>query len=175
MGTVELVSQAYCDENPYTGHTPDSIAIIAAYPNYGYHFSHWSDGDTTNPRSVYATQDSILFAYFEPNDYTITVQNEHIDWGSVVGNTVYQYLDTVVIEAVPTEHYHFLHWSQEHGYYEDYFYYNPLSFVITQDTIFQAQGRISVDPPPGGGGGVRHPNIFMSLYMKNGKSATPRT
>lgn len=138
MGTVELVSQAYCDENPYTGHTPDSIAIIAAYPNYGYHFSHWSDGDTTNPRSVYATQDSILFAYFEPNDYTITVQNEHIDWGSVVGNTVYQYLDTVVIEAVPTEHYHFLHWSQEHGYYEDYFYYNPLSFVITQDTIFQA-------------------------------------
>ena len=39
-----------------------------------------------------------------------------------------------------------------------------------------AQGRISVDAPTGERGvDAFHPKIFISLYMKKGRSATPLT
>ena len=45
-----------------------------------------------------------------------------------------------------------------------------------RDKIYDGSGEdFRGYPPPPRGGGVRHPNIFMNLYMKNGKSATPRT
>ena len=50
-----------------------------------------------------------------------------------------------------------------------------MRMITEQDNFFRLRGGFPWIPPPGGGGGVRHPNIFMSLYMKNGKSATPRT
>ena len=42
----------------------DSIAIIEAIPNYGYYFSHWADGNTDNPRTLYLTQDTVMEAVF---------------------------------------------------------------------------------------------------------------
>lgn len=112
--------------------------FLNAMPNTGYVFTHWSDGDTNAIRSVTVTKDTVLVAYFEGIPVEVSVTNVTPEFGSFTGDGVYHYGDTVVIEAVPTEHYHFLYWSQEHGYYEDYFYDNPLSFVITQDTVFRA-------------------------------------
>lgn len=48
-----------------------SFRYISAIPKTGYHFSHWDDGNTDNPRSVHVIQDMQFYAYFAPND-TIT-------------------------------------------------------------------------------------------------------
>ena len=42
----------------------DSVAIISAIANYGYHFKQWSDGNTDNPRTIKLTQDTTLTAEF---------------------------------------------------------------------------------------------------------------
>ena len=39
-------------------------AQICATPNFGYHFSQWSDGNTDNPRTLVLTQDTTLTAEF---------------------------------------------------------------------------------------------------------------
>ena len=42
-------------------------AQVLATPVQGYQFSHWSDGNTANPRTLAVTQDTLLVAYF-PDD-----------------------------------------------------------------------------------------------------------
>ena len=37
---------------------------LSAYPNFGYHFTQWSDGVTDNPRSFVITQDTTFAAEF---------------------------------------------------------------------------------------------------------------
>ena len=38
---------------------------LTAYPNFGYHFTQWSDGETDNPRTFVITQDTTFTAEFE--------------------------------------------------------------------------------------------------------------
>ena len=38
--------------------------VITAIPNYGYHFTQWSDGNTDNPRTIELTQDTTFTAEF---------------------------------------------------------------------------------------------------------------
>ncbi|MBQ9473051.1 MAG: T9SS type A sorting domain-containing protein [Bacteroidales bacterium] len=46
------------------GHTIEFSAV----PNEGFAFSHWSDGDTNNPRQVLLMQDTTFVAYFDSLD-----------------------------------------------------------------------------------------------------------
>ena len=41
--------------------------VITAIPNYGYHFTQWSDGNTDNPRTIELTQDTTFTAEFAPD------------------------------------------------------------------------------------------------------------
>ncbi len=85
---------------------------ISAVPNYGYHFTHWNDGDTNNPRVITLTQDTAFTAYFAKNTYTLTVLSNDSVLGEVSGSTVCEYLDTVSITATTImPHYHFVQWS----------------------------------------------------------------
>ena len=54
----EVGGNARIDYNTLCG------ARISAYPDYGYHFVQWSDGNTDNPRIIELTQDTILAAEF---------------------------------------------------------------------------------------------------------------
>ncbi|MBQ9864949.1 MAG: T9SS type A sorting domain-containing protein [Bacteroidales bacterium] len=38
---------------------------ITAYSKCGYRFSHWNDGDSANPRTIFVTQDTTFTAYFD--------------------------------------------------------------------------------------------------------------
>lgn len=38
--------------------------IFEAVPNYGYHFVRWSDGNTTNPRTIFLSKDTTLAVDF---------------------------------------------------------------------------------------------------------------
>ena len=42
-----------------------SKVYLSSQPNYGYHFTQWSDGVTDNPRMIELTQDTILTALFD--------------------------------------------------------------------------------------------------------------
>ena len=85
---------------------------ISAIANHGYHFTHWNDGDTNNPRVITLTQDTAFTAYFANNTYTLTVLSNDSVLGEVSGSTVCEYLDTVSITATTImPHYHFVQWS----------------------------------------------------------------
>ncbi len=56
----------------------DSITLTAS-SNHGYHFDHWNDGETSNPRYVVATSNTNLVAFFQKNRYAVV---------STVGDTL---------------------------------------------------------------------------------------
>ena len=68
-GTVQVVTQP-TQENPQ--------AIIVALPNTGYTFTRWSDGNTQNPRTLTVTQDTVLIAYFAPNQGIAEAESDNI-------------------------------------------------------------------------------------------------
>lgn len=111
--------------------------MIEAVPNYGYHFSHWSDGDSTNPRLIVVTSDTSFTAVYEPDLFTLTLSSFDNSLGTVVGAGTYSYGDTVEIVAIPAEHYHLAYWLSS-GYTYSYYYDNPQSVVITRDMTLQA-------------------------------------
>jgi hypothetical protein len=106
-------------------------ATITALPNYGYHFTQWNDGDTNNPRSIEATRDSLFTAFFDYNQYVLTLNVDTIIHGSVVGGGIYNYLSEQVIIATANYGYHFTAWSDADTT-------NPRTITLTQDTVFTA-------------------------------------
>ena len=103
---------------------------ISAKANYGYHFSHWDDGITENPRTVLVTGSKTYIAYFNRNTYHI---NKHSgEYGQIYGYDSAFYLDEVTLSAEPHYGYHFTQWSD--GVTD-----NPRTFILTQDTTFTAE------------------------------------
>ena len=125
LGTVSPVDSAY-----YVG---ESFTVTAT-PNDGSVFVAWSDGITTNPRTVLVGDKDIAFdAIFSLISYKLTVSVEGM--GGTVNDSVntktYHYGDIVVLEAKPDTNYHFLNWSD--GVKLPY-----RSILITQDTVVKA-------------------------------------
>ena len=108
----------------------DSITISAT-SNYGYHFAHWQDNNTDNPRTVQVTQNKTYTAYFDYDQFAITVQSDNTTQGNVSGGGSYNYLSNRTITATPNYGYHFTHWND--GVME-----NTRTITITQDTSFTA-------------------------------------
>ena len=42
-----------------------TTATLTANPNSGYHFDHWQDGNTSNPRTITVSSDATYTAYFD--------------------------------------------------------------------------------------------------------------
>ena len=106
------------------------------HPDEHRHFVRWTDGDTSNPRSVTVTQDTTLTAVFATNQYTITASGEH---GTVEGTGTYEYDPNntkVYLTAVPDKGYHFTQWSDGNTD-------NPRAVIVTQDTTFTAEFAIN--------------------------------
>ena len=99
MGRV-VVPTTLCDDT-----------LITAVPNYGYHFTQWSDGNTDNPRTIVLTQDTTFTAEFAKNTYTISTTSANPEWGTTAGDTAALYLDEVEISAIPNYGYHFVRWN----------------------------------------------------------------
>jgi len=70
----------------WTAYYPDSsYQTITAVPDCGYRFSHWNDGDTSNPRRVFVTQDTAFFAYFDSVGlYGVAVRSDNGERGEAV-------------------------------------------------------------------------------------------
>ncbi|MBR3487821.1 MAG: T9SS type A sorting domain-containing protein, partial [Bacteroidales bacterium] len=112
----------------------DSVnAQIEAIPEYGYVFSHWNDGDTSNPRHVTVTCDTTFTAYFAEAAYYRLAANAYPpEYGTVVGGGYYpENTDTVIVAEPFGEQYRFLEW-------DDHDTANPRRVRVERDTMFTA-------------------------------------
>ena len=50
----------------------DAAATLTATANSGYHFTHWQDGNTQNPRTIIVSSNATYTAYFEADDFGTT-------------------------------------------------------------------------------------------------------
>ena len=113
-----------------TVHYGDTV-VLTAIPNYGYHFTYWNDSSTVTSREVVATDDVSYTAYFEPNNYIVTVLSDNITQGFVEGSGSTAYLGSHSISATPYTGYYFSHWSDGNTD-------NPRTLTVTQDTSLVA-------------------------------------
>ena len=104
--------------------------IYTAIPKYGYHFTQWSDGNTENPRTIVVERNVTVEALFTINTYNIDCITD-TQQGTVQKPDEMEYLQEVEMTAVPNYGYRFTQWSDGNTD-------NPRSFVITQDTTFEA-------------------------------------
>ena len=109
----------------------DTDHTIEAVPNYGYHFTQWSDGETDNPREFTLVQDTTFTALFAPNKYKLTILYDNT-YGEVVGDQgTFDYQSEHSIQVNAKYGYHFTSWSD--GVTD-----NPRTLVLTQDTTITA-------------------------------------
>ena len=111
----------------------DTITLEAV-ANPGYIFERWTDSVTDNPREVVVTQDSVFIAMFSLRQYTITVESDNPEWGSVTGGGTFYYGDTIQIEAIANYGYTFSFWTDG----GDGSYDNPRTIIVTEDQTFIA-------------------------------------
>ena len=111
--------------------------IIRAYPYQGFVFRQWSDGDTTNPRTVSMNSDKNYTAMFlQARIVQIAVNNSSmgtVNTAPIIVNNTLMNGDTVNLTAMPAGGHRFLRWG------DDTNLTNPTrQVVITQDTVITA-------------------------------------
>ncbi len=109
-----------------------NLAVITATPFYGYHFTSWNDGNTSNPRTVSVSQDSLFVANFAANIYTISASGNNNTMGTVTGGGSYGYQSSATISATANFGYHFVQWN-------DGIVDNPRTLTVVSDSSFVAQ------------------------------------
>lgn len=128
---------------------------ISATPNTGCRFTGWSDGISTNPRTINVYQDTAFTAVFEYIDYIIKVQTNNSLRGTVDGTDTVHYGETVTLIATPNEHITFQYWQSSNGTTHGD---NPLTLTVTSSgtyTAYFAAEQHSVAVYSDGGGTVR--------------------
>jgi hypothetical protein len=136
---VDFDSVAVLCNDSLMGHTEGSgrfsdltFVELSAHPSPGFRFSHWNDGNTDNPRSVYLTSDTAFTAFFRPEErYVVDAFSSDTARGTVVGSGVYPEGSSVTLAAAPRHGFLFQRWN-------DLSTDNPRSFIVTQDTEFTA-------------------------------------
>ena len=154
----------------YTAFYPDSsYQTIRAEANRGFRFSHWNDGVTDNPRTVYVTSDTSFTAYFDAlPEYQVCAESDDEGLGAVNGGGQYYEGETARIAAVANRGACFVRWN-------DSVTDNPRNVVVTRDTMFTAyfdtlpQYRLNVYSNDGERGHVTGDGVFYE-----GEEATIR-
>lgn len=104
MGYVKIIL-------PYTPQNNQMVIQAIAFNNY--RFTHWSDGNQEEVRSLLINKDTNLIAYFEREDskYTLNVATDNPSMGSVSGGGMYNANSQVSISANPYQGYEFVFWQ----------------------------------------------------------------
>ena len=112
----------------------DSVIAVAT-PFSGFHFDHWSNGETSNPYYFLIEESPItLTAFFAESTvsyYQVSLTVNDITMGGTTGGGQYQLGDTAVCTAIPFEGFSFRGWSNGS---QD----NPYSFVVTTNVELMA-------------------------------------
>lgn len=106
MGTVSPAGD--------TMHNENAAVTITATPAQNFAFLRWSDGNTTNPRTVTMDCNLELQAQFVRDmHYTIRVHQTPTAGGTVSGSGSYAEGTTATLSAVPAGGYHFGGWADD--------------------------------------------------------------
>ena len=92
-----------------------TMVSVEALPNYGYRFTQWQDGVTTNPRTFEIHSDMDFIASFAADNFTVTVTPNDPAMGTVSGSGTYTYMTQINAIATPNEGYHFVRWDGADG------------------------------------------------------------
>ena len=84
---------------------------IKAVANKHYIFKEWSDGNTSNPRTITVLSDNVYIANFAKAVYTVKVESADLNKGTVQGGGIYEYGDIAVIKAIANKGYKFTQWN----------------------------------------------------------------
>ena len=104
---------------------------VSAAPNYGYRFSHWSDGDSNASRTITVMGDVTLTAYFDMAQFHVSAQPANYAQGTVSGGGDYDYQAYATLTATPASGYVFHHWSDGDSV-------NPRRLQVLRDTTLTA-------------------------------------
>lgn len=98
------------------GYLEGTYVWVEATPAEHYHFVKWMIGNvevTENPHRVTLTSDTTASAYFALNEYTIAVDVDPVNSGTVTGAGVYTHGATVTLTATPNTGFAFAGWVNE--------------------------------------------------------------
>ena len=109
----------------------DLEAVLQATPNRGYHFVHWSDGVTSNPRTIPVIRDTTFTAIFEADIFTLTANSNDTLMGRVIGGGDYPTNSAVRLQAIPNSGYRFVRWN-------DGVTTNPRTITVSSNISFTA-------------------------------------
>ncbi|MHC1706885.1 MAG: PKD domain-containing protein [Bacteroidales bacterium] len=114
-------------------------AGLTASPATGFYFINWTENGTevsTEPVYSFTVLTSrTLVAHFALDSFEVVTIVDPLNAGTLAGQGVYYYGDTVELTAAPEEGYHFLYWKEEDTLVTSDTAY---SFVITHDRVFTA-------------------------------------
>ena len=110
---------------------------LTAAANYGYHFTGWSNGATTESITIQATKDTTVTALFDYNQYTVTGLSADDAKGTVSGTATVNYLTDVVLTATAATGYHFVQWNDGNTD-------NPRTVSATENMTFTATFAINL-------------------------------
>ena len=161
---------------------------VIATPYYGYHFNHWNDNDTSNPRIITSlTHHTTYTAYFAKNQYNVngSVQNLNTNdtsiCGSITGYGPALYQDVINLQAEPSPHYHFAYWgglndsTDQVGYNNCYVYVNGPRNIVAYfegDTVILNVNTadITMGTVSGGGYTTYHSQRTIQAFANPGYS-----
>ncbi|MDD6763782.1 MAG: InlB B-repeat-containing protein [Clostridiales bacterium] len=89
----------------------NSNVSLKAIPDTECHFVEWSDGNTSNPRTINVKGNCNYTAKFKKNQYTITVKANDSSMGTTTGTGTYDYGSKVTIAADEGALYEFVNWD----------------------------------------------------------------
>ena len=111
---------------------------IGLTPAYGFTFTGWDNGETTNPFTLHVESDTTVEAIFTTNQYHVAtaVAAASTGMGTTAGDITVDYMTTVILTATPAYGYDFVNWTNADGEVAST---NPVfSHQAIQDTIFYA-------------------------------------
>ena len=108
-----------------------SSVTLTAVANEGYTFHHWNDGVTQNPRIITVNNNMSFTAYFDVQQYTITVNATPAAGGTVTGGGTYTYGASAVLTATPNANYSFMQWNDGN-------ISNPRTVTVTGNATYSA-------------------------------------
>lgn len=105
--------------------------IMYASSYAGFQFARWDDGNTDNPRTIVVKSDTTFVAYYTTEQYTIDVETDDTERGSVTGSVTADYLAYITISAEANYGYWFARWNDDNAD-------NPRLVQVTGNAVYTA-------------------------------------
>ncbi len=149
-----------------------TTATLSSNSAEGYRFSQWQDGNTSDPREVLVTSDKTYTANYVKT-YTITKDPSMVNGTIEITpeNNTYDAGAEVSIEAIPSNHYHFVSWTGTIS--GDV---NPYSLIVNRDhtigAVFTEDAKYNVQVSTSGNGTAIIEGGYSSKSYYSGEYCT---